>query len=217
MARAFKTARCLQVQPEFSRLDKARRFFLVSLTLFIILLMGASIFYISTHIKAVGIGYKINKELSKKQDLIEANKKLRLEIARLKSLTRIETEAKEKLGLDYPQQGQILYLSKLEEADFIEKAPAEQRPRLDKQTKVSRVALAPTSTKTIQKKEKAPKTSTDDSGKSSFEKKKSRLIVAKIIRGTSRDKISKNNHSPKIQKVAKAKDKVPAVMLDPMP
>lgn len=79
--------------------------------------MGA-LSYVNTRVRVVNLGYKINQELQKKENLIEENKRLSLEIAQLKSPTRIETEAREKLGLRLPEVGQVVYAAKLEEGDL---------------------------------------------------------------------------------------------------
>ncbi|MCC7344519.1 MAG: cell division protein FtsL [Deltaproteobacteria bacterium] len=107
-------AKSVRRQPTFSPLDKSRRVFLFAFVSLVVLASACAIFYIGTHIQAVNLGYKIGQELQRKEQLIEENKRLSLEIARLKSPTRIEAEAKEALGLELPKTQQVFYLSRWE-------------------------------------------------------------------------------------------------------
>ncbi|MCC6273236.1 MAG: cell division protein FtsL [Deltaproteobacteria bacterium] len=107
-------AKSVRRQPTFSPLDKSRRVFLFAFVSLVVLASACAIFYIGTHIQAVNLGYKIGQELQRKEQLIEENKRLSLEIARLKSPTRIESEAKETLGLELPKTQQVFYLSRWE-------------------------------------------------------------------------------------------------------
>lgn len=118
MARAtsiFYTAKSVRRQPTFSPLDKSRRTFLGAFLTMIVLASTCAVFYIGTHVQAVNLGYKISQELQKKETLIEENKRLDLEIARLKSPTRIEEEAKDVFGLVLPKTQQVYYLSRWDE------------------------------------------------------------------------------------------------------
>ncbi|MFO1464137.1 MAG: cell division protein FtsL [bacterium] len=108
------TAKSVRRQPTFSPLDKSRRVFLFACLSLIVLASACAIFYIGTHIQAVNLGYNIGQELQRKEALIEENKRLSLEIARLKSPTRIENEAKDTLGLALPKTQQVFYLSRLD-------------------------------------------------------------------------------------------------------
>lgn len=137
MARAtsiFYTAKSVRRQPTFSPLDKSRRTFLGAFLTLIILTSACAVFYIGTHVQAVNLGYKLSQELQKKEHLIEENKRLDLEIARLKSPTRIEEEAKEVFGLVLPKTQQVYYLSRWDEdlnlrlAAAPEKAPVAKEP-----------------------------------------------------------------------------------------
>lgn len=119
-------AKSVRRQPAFSPLDKSRRIFLFAFLSLIVLTSACAIFYIGTHIQAVNLGYKISQELQRKEELIEENKRLSLEIARLKSPIRIEAEAKETLGLQLPKTQQVFYLSRWEQdapAQFANAAP----------------------------------------------------------------------------------------------
>lgn len=117
-------AKSVRRQPTFSPLDKSRRVFLFAFLSLVVLASACAIFYIGTHIQAVNLGYKIGQELQRKEELIEENKRLSLEIARLKSPIRIEAEAKETLGLELPKTQQVFYLSRWEPDTLMQVAGA---------------------------------------------------------------------------------------------
>lgn len=128
-------AKSVRRQPTFSPLDKSRRIFLFAFLSLIVLTSVCAIFYIGTHIQAVNLGYKISQELQRKEELIEENKRLSLEIARLKSPIRIEAEAKDTLGLQLPKTQQVFYLSRWEQdapSQFANAAPAPSKPLAQK-------------------------------------------------------------------------------------
>ncbi|HKY64511.1 MAG TPA: cell division protein FtsL [bacterium] len=136
MARAtsiFYTAKSVRRQPTFSPLDKSRRTFLGAFLTLIILTSACAVFYIGTHVQAVNLGYKLSQELQKKEHLIEENKRLDLEIARLKSPTRIEEEAKEVFGLVLPKTQQVYYLSRWDEELNLRLAAAPSTPPTTKE------------------------------------------------------------------------------------
>lgn len=117
-------AKSVRRQPTFSPLDKSRRVFLFAFLSLVVLASACAIFYIGTHIQAVNLGYKIGQELQRKEELIEENKRLSLEIARLKSPIRIEAEAKETLGLELPKTQQVFYHSRWEPDTLLQVAGA---------------------------------------------------------------------------------------------
>ena len=109
----------LSRQPEFSVFDRSKRLLNLGLILLSLTLMSGTIFYIHTQVSAVDLGYKIDEALKQKQVLEEENKGLRLQIAQLKSPTRIEKVAKEKLSMDLPQAHQRVYLSQWPEGQLV--------------------------------------------------------------------------------------------------
>lgn len=122
-------AKSVRRQPTFSPLDKSRRVFLFAFVSLVVLASACAIFYIGTHIQAVNLGYKIGQELQRKEQLIEENKRLSLDIARLKSPIRIEAEAKETLGLELPKTQQVFYLSRWEPDTLTQVAGAAPAPK----------------------------------------------------------------------------------------
>lgn len=73
-----------------------------------ILIILLTFLYVWTHIDIINRGYEIEGLLSKKKELEITNKKLTIEISTLTSLDRIETRAKNELGLSKPEPGQVI-------------------------------------------------------------------------------------------------------------
>ena len=84
-----------------------RIFFLILLLLFLI--MG-SLFYVWSRIQVIQLGYEISNALKEERALAEANKRLRLEIATLKSYARIEKFAVEELRMAKPKPDQVIVI-----------------------------------------------------------------------------------------------------------
>src|SRR4030043_1949447 len=92
---------------------KPKRIILSPIVLFTVLMLffiGGSLFYVWSRIKVIQLGYEISNDLKKERALTEANKKLRLEIATLKSYARIEKLAVEELKMTKPnpEQGIVI-------------------------------------------------------------------------------------------------------------
>ena len=81
--------------------------FSILLTLFFI---GGSLFYVWSRIQVIQLGYEISNALKSERALTEANKKLRLEIATLKSYARIEKIAVEELRMVKPKPDQVIVI-----------------------------------------------------------------------------------------------------------
>jgi cell division protein FtsL len=82
--------------------------------LFLILLLpfliSGSLFYVWSRIQVIQVGYEISNALKEERALAEANKRLRLEIATLKSYTRIEKIAVEELRMSNPKPDQVIVI-----------------------------------------------------------------------------------------------------------
>jgi len=83
---------------------------LILLTLFLLVFMGGSLFYVWSRIQVIQIGYAISEALKEERNLTLVNKKLRLEIATLKSYARIEKIAFEELGMVRPKPEQVIVI-----------------------------------------------------------------------------------------------------------
>ncbi len=86
----------------------ANRIFL--LVLFLLFLIGGSLFYVWSRIQVIQLGYEISNALKVERTLVEANKRLRVEIATLKSYTRIEKLAGEELRMAKPKPDQVIVI-----------------------------------------------------------------------------------------------------------
>jgi cell division protein FtsL len=79
-------------------------------TLLMLFFIGGSLFYVWSRIRVIQLGYDISNALKEERTLTEANKKLRLEIATLKSYARIEKLAAEELRMGKPKPEQVIVI-----------------------------------------------------------------------------------------------------------
>jgi cell division protein FtsL len=84
--------------------------FLLLFTLLLLFLIGGSLFYVWSRIQVIQLGYEISNALKAERTLAEENKKLRLEIATLKSYARIEKVAVEELRMAKPKPDQVIVI-----------------------------------------------------------------------------------------------------------
>jgi cell division protein FtsL len=84
--------------------------FLILFILLMLFFIGGSLFYVWSRIQVIQLGYEISSALKEERALIEANKKLRLEIATLKSYARIERLAVEELRMAKPKPEQVIVI-----------------------------------------------------------------------------------------------------------
>jgi cell division protein FtsL len=83
---------------------------LILFTLLMLFFVGGSLFYVWSRIQVIQLGYEISNTLKEERTLTETNKKLRLEIATLKSYTRIERFALEELRMAKPKPEQVIVI-----------------------------------------------------------------------------------------------------------
>ncbi|HQQ14919.1 MAG TPA: cell division protein FtsL, partial [Deltaproteobacteria bacterium] len=69
-----------------------------------------ALFHIWTRHMATELGYTISAEQTLKEELLGDNKSLKLEISTLKSSRRLESIAKNKLGMSTPRPEQVVYV-----------------------------------------------------------------------------------------------------------
>ena len=91
------------VKVEDPRRQREMKQFGFALCCLFLLVMG----YALQHFRAIEYGYKIEELRSKREDLTNMNRALRLEEASLRDPERIDLTAR-KLGLQPPQPGQVL-------------------------------------------------------------------------------------------------------------
>ncbi len=94
-------------RPGLKRIKLRRLFLFALLMLFFI---GGSLFYVWSRIQVIRLGYEISSALKEEKALTEANKRLRLEIATLKSYARIEKFAVEELRMAKPRPEQVIVI-----------------------------------------------------------------------------------------------------------
>ncbi len=83
---------------------------LILFSLLMLFLIGGSLFYVWSRIQVIQRGYEISNAMKEERTLIESNKKLRLEIATLKSCARIERLALEELRMAKPRPEQVIVI-----------------------------------------------------------------------------------------------------------
>jgi cell division protein FtsL len=72
-----------------------------------LILVSGILFYVWLQVQMVGLSYDISKAQNQRKELVEINKKLRIQWASLRSPDRIEQIALNQLGLRPPERGQI--------------------------------------------------------------------------------------------------------------
>jgi cell division protein FtsL len=87
---------------------KLDRFFLVAFLM--LFFVGGSLFYVWSRIQVIRLGYEISSALKQEKALTDTNKRLRLEIATLKSYARIEKFAVEELKMAKPKPEQVVVI-----------------------------------------------------------------------------------------------------------
>lgn len=88
-----------------------RRGAVVLMLLAMVIVSGLAISHVWTRLRAFEYGYKISKAAKRRARLLEINRRLRIEVALLKSPARISRIATEELGLQPPKPEQIRRLS----------------------------------------------------------------------------------------------------------
>jgi len=83
----------------------------LAFTLFaIVILIIIYLLFVSSRLWVVNLGYRISETLKEQRELVEANKKLRIEQATLISPDQIDLDARQKLGMREPQQNQVRFV-----------------------------------------------------------------------------------------------------------
>jgi cell division protein FtsL len=75
-------------------------------------LMFVALIYVGSHTRMTELEYNAAAEISAQRQMLEEQKRLKLEYAMLKSPQRIEGLAKSKLQMSYPESDQIIVLKK---------------------------------------------------------------------------------------------------------
>ncbi len=83
---------------------------MASFILAVCVLVAAALLYVWSHLKNTQLKYQMAEEISLRSSLQEENRKLKVEIATLKSPKRIEAIAREKLNMAYPEREQVIQI-----------------------------------------------------------------------------------------------------------
>jgi cell division protein FtsL len=83
---------------------------LILFTFLMFFFIGGSLFYVWSRIQVIQLGYEVSNAMKEERALAEANKKLRLEIATLKSYARIEKMALGELRMAKPKPEQVIVI-----------------------------------------------------------------------------------------------------------
>lgn len=92
------------------RIDQIRRFDLLQSLVLGGAVLVVVLFYVWQHVQVVRLGYEVEYLAGERDALIQQQKELRLEVARLMSLRRVEEIARGQLGLTSPKSGQVIVL-----------------------------------------------------------------------------------------------------------
>ena len=82
----------------------------LSLFILITIFICSLIFFVWSRLQITYLGYQIPQANSEQQQLLKLNKQMKLEAASLKSLSRIESIAKNQLGLINPEPSQLVFI-----------------------------------------------------------------------------------------------------------
>jgi len=88
-----------------------------SLVVAAIIVMTTAIIYVWSHNRMTTLEYSVAVEVNRQEQLIEEQRRLRVEIATLKSPKRIAAIATDKLQMIYPAQNQIVFLKDTENTE----------------------------------------------------------------------------------------------------
>jgi cell division protein FtsL len=93
-----------------SKKSKSRSSKILCFAVLMLFLMTGSLFYVWSRVQVIQLGYVISGGLKEERKLLETNRRLRLEIATLKSYARIEKLATEELKMSKPKPDQVIVI-----------------------------------------------------------------------------------------------------------
>jgi cell division protein FtsL len=76
----------------------------------LLVLVAVALVYVWSHLYNTQLKYQIAEEMTVRDNLMEENRRLKVEIATLKSPQRIESIARDKLKLQYPEREQVVLI-----------------------------------------------------------------------------------------------------------
>jgi cell division protein FtsL len=104
-----KSSNLLKRQKVRSRAKKRPK---TAFPLFIVIIIFTCslIFFVWSRLQITYLGYQISQANSEQQQLLKLNKQMKVEVASLRSLSRIENIAKNQLGLISPEPHQVVFI-----------------------------------------------------------------------------------------------------------
>ena len=88
-----------------------------SLVMTVVIIMTTAIIYVWSHNRMTTLEYRVAAEVNKQEQLLDEQRKLKVELATLKSPKRIASIAANKLHMIYPAQEQIIFLKDTEHTE----------------------------------------------------------------------------------------------------
>ena len=88
-----------------------------SLVMTVVIIMTTAIIYVWSHNRMTTLEYRVAAEVNKQEELLEEQRKLKVELATLKAPKRITSIAVSKLHMIYPAQEQIIFLKDTEHTE----------------------------------------------------------------------------------------------------
>ncbi len=76
----------------------------------LLVMVAVALVYVWSHLHNTQLKYQIAEEMTVRDNLMEENRRLKMEIATLKSPQRIESIARDKLRLQYPEREQVVLI-----------------------------------------------------------------------------------------------------------
>jgi len=97
-------------QQKLTKEESSSRVNFSSLITCTFLLLAVGLIYVWSHVNMTKLEYQLAEEISRREYLLEEQKKLKSEIAALKSPQRIELIARNKLEMCYPERDQVVVI-----------------------------------------------------------------------------------------------------------
>jgi cell division protein FtsL len=108
VSRRIAVARAGRIQEEVSVASGVDRNLIFVAIVTALVFHACSLVYVWSHHQIVSFGYQISKAGQEEQALLQENKRLRLELAALKTPGRIESMALNEFGFVNPQKEQLI-------------------------------------------------------------------------------------------------------------
>lgn len=101
----------VSIAPEAKQEEKRAPRLKYSAFLFVaFVLMAVAITYVWSHIQMTKLEYQVADAMTRKEQLLEDQRRLKLEAATMKAPQRIEAIAKNSLNMSYPERDQVIVI-----------------------------------------------------------------------------------------------------------